>query len=234
MPSRVTRFLGVTTMLLASIGVPLTAEPTPPPPSPQTEQARVEALLVQPGKKAVIQVLREKRFGRVTILVGNEMRDSLGPPNPQLVNTATVLHDLTLAKMSVADLELAVAAAGPVDNAPVSITMQDVGTAPGSGGTDATRGKAAAKGWLETSARCPAEGIDRCAVEKLRSILEKQKEGATIRCSSTALQVGSMVSIGCDVACGSEKCTALASWQADPKGMCTVKLKVPDPDFPRP
>jgi hypothetical protein len=230
---RMIEVLGLAAVLLGASGDSSAADPTPPPPAAQTEQARVEALLVQPGKKAVIQVLREKRFGRVTILMGNEMRDALGPPNPQLVNAATVLNDLALAKMTVAELEQAVVAAGPTSATPVAITMQDVGTAPATAGTGGAKGKAVAKGWLEHSARCPAEGIESCAVEKLRSILQHQDPGRTINCRKAALQVGSTVSIGCQVACGSETCTALASWQADPQGMWTVRLRVPDPNTPR-
>lgn len=58
------------------------------------EIQRIETLIQEYGKEAIIETIIKKRKGQITVLIDNELSESSGPPDPKTVNSQTILADL--------------------------------------------------------------------------------------------------------------------------------------------
>ena len=113
-----------TGMVLAGAAAGLQAAAPQPPPS-RADLAAVDGLIKTWGKKPIVDLLRSKLAGRVTVTVDGRDREAVGPPNPEYVNARTILRDLARIPLSVVQLEQALRAAGPPPAPKLAITHED-------------------------------------------------------------------------------------------------------------
>lgn len=66
-----------------------------------SEISRIDTLIDTYGKALVIDVITDKRHGKVTILKNKTFRDARGRPDPELVTALTVAEDLKIIDMSI-------------------------------------------------------------------------------------------------------------------------------------
>jgi hypothetical protein len=98
--------------------------PTPVVPGAR-DLAVVEGLIKTYGKKPIIELLRAKLAGRVTISVDGREREAIGPPNEQFVTARTILRDLARIPLTVEQFEQALKAVGPAQAQKRAITYED-------------------------------------------------------------------------------------------------------------
>ncbi len=160
--------LGAATILVAVV----LAADTPPPvpaPSPASSEAgdprtddlaAVGRVLEEHGVDVVIEWIREKRMGRITLEVNGRLKPALGPPNRRFVTPASVLHDLRLSRVDVATFASEISGAAPVDRKTMVISQADVASGgrpgPPASGTAGSQSSPSSETFDETDldARC--------------------------------------------------------------------------------
>ncbi len=123
------------------------------------------AVLDQHGAAKVVDWIRERRHGKVTIEVGQQLKAAVGPPNLKLVTAASVLHDLRLAGVTVDELAAELARRGEVSGAPLVIAQKDVGPPKGATTSAHPRAEGAANDDAGDGAGQCASVVPRRAVE---------------------------------------------------------------------
>lgn len=170
--------LCTTTMLAAMAVTAGTPSPTPSPaPSvpaqpagappgdrgsrTENDAAAVARVLDEYGSGVVIDWIRAKRRGKITLEVNGRLRPSIGPPNPRFVTPASVLHDLELSRVDVATFQAEIAGAVPVDKDQMVISQADVASGGSSGpqsrgGADSPTSSQVAGNQMDLDSRCRA------------------------------------------------------------------------------
>jgi hypothetical protein len=117
--------VGLVSAVVLSLARDVGAQAATPSAANPRDLTAVESLIKTYGKKPIIEFLRARRSGRVTIAVDGRERESVGPPNEQFVTARTILRDLSRIPLTVEQFEQALKAAGPPAVRKSAITHED-------------------------------------------------------------------------------------------------------------
>jgi hypothetical protein len=219
------------------LALPASAASQTPPPfttaAPPSQLAEIDALIATHGKRPIIDLIRAKRFGRITVSTGTQLRDSLGPPNPQNVNAQSIAQDLARIPMDLPTLrrELnALPSQTPAATTPVVITMNDVSSAAGGrGGGGSTQGEEG-KGYVDYKLTCSyAEAESRGHaefVQRFRSINPGMPLTGVVTKVELDTGGGKMVSVTARTSGGVAVYGGI-SWSCETETKCSVTVRVP-------